>query len=160
MNKHCPRCDQDKDLSEFTFDTTSLDGRNVYCRPCVKARRGTGKLGRPRKVDYTCARCPETRHSEFGVWNGRPSYLCRQCTRNDQNQRNAAKRKACKLAVPPPRELVIQAIRRGAKTQREIRIATRLPEDQVCDLLADLYDAGKLDRAAIRRREYRIRIAA
>jgi len=153
--KYCQRCDYYKDLAEFSSDRSTESGLNAYCRPCVKARRGTGKLGRPRKVDYTCARCPETRHSEFGVWNGRPSYLCRQCTRNDQNQRNAAKRKACKMSRPSPKDLVMRAIQGGARSQEEIKKVTRLDADSICDALAHWYDVGKLDRGALRRREYK-----
>lgn len=34
--KHCPRCNQDKDESEFGKNKTRPDGMQVQCRACIK----------------------------------------------------------------------------------------------------------------------------
>ena len=34
--KHCPRCNQDKDLVEFGKNRTRPDGLQVQCRTCIK----------------------------------------------------------------------------------------------------------------------------
>jgi len=120
--------------------------------------------GRPRKPFKICSRCPETRRSEFGVDVHQPDGLrgtCKRCVRARAvinrklvQERTAISRKPCRVSRPASAGLVMRAIDDGAKTQEEIRRATRLHEDAIADALADLWDAQKLDRQALRRREY------
>lgn len=53
-----------------------------------------------------------------------------------------------------PKDAVMLAIQRGAKTQRAIRADTKLCLDDLTDALADLYDRNELDVEALKRREY------
>ncbi len=93
--------------------------------------------------------------------NGRSS-KCRRCQRAVATQsykRHAVRRVKRKPVQIAPRltqkERVMQAIEDGARTQEEIQRATRIRIDGVCMALAKLYDAGKLDRIALRQRVYK-----
>lgn len=46
------------------------------------------------------------------------------------------------------------AIKHGAKTQHEIKVLTRISADEISDAIADLYADGKLNRQALKRRQY------
>ena len=158
MKKHCPACDQDKDLPAFSFDTSKADGRNVYCRRCRSARRPKSTAvrprGRPRRAVKVCTSCPETRVSEFGVDRHRLDGLngyCRSCVRRGRSEREAT-RKPCVIS---PAEKVRSVIRRP-RTREEIALITGYDEQIVSDVLAKMWDEGNLDRTSLRRREYRI----
>ncbi len=103
--------------------------------------------------------CPNCRRvlprTSFGIdrarTDGRNTY-CRRCITEAQR----IKRKACQMSRPSPKDLVLKAIKRGARTQDAIRRETHLDMCVICDALAGLWDQGLLDRAALRRREYRM----
>lgn len=120
-----------------------------------------------------CLNCHEVKPlSEFGInralKDGHNTY-CRFCIRAKTNRKRTImrfqrrlERKPCKPIQViwkmklPPHEKVYLAIQRGARTQREIKRMTRLLPDLICDALASLWDTGKLDRDALKRREYRL----
>jgi hypothetical protein len=114
-----------------------------------------------------CPRCDEDLPlSEFGVDRSRKDGLnlyCRFHARErarNYHARHRVKRKPCKPVSGlwrtglSPKEKVLLAIKRGARTQTEIRRATRLYVDDLTDALADLYVEDKLDRGALRQRQY------
>lgn len=48
MLKFCPKCEQEKDISDFGINKSSRDGLQCYCRPCTR------EVTRKRKSDpYT-----------------------------------------------------------------------------------------------------------
>src|ERR1043165_702887 len=123
--KRCGRCKLEQELSEFGFDKSRPDGLNGYCKSCIREKVSEQ---RKRKRLYLRGRKPF--------------------------------RKPCLPVYPiwrmklKPREAVLQAIKRGASTQHEIKQATRLYPDELTDALADLYSENRLDRQALRNRRY------
>lgn len=119
----------------------------------------------------TCPGCPENGPQpleNFFVCKARPNgrtSQCKVCVIVVQDARRKGKkveRKPChrtriiwKMKLKP-RDAVLLAIRRGARTQKEINRMTRLLPDLLTDALAELWSENKLDRDALRRREYRI----
>ncbi len=95
------------------------------------------------------------------------SSKCKPCQRaqtalhRKQVAMRRVKRKPMQIAPRlTQKERVMQAIEQGCRSQEEIQRATRIRIDDVCMALARLWDEEKLDRAAIRRREYRLKVAA
>jgi hypothetical protein len=88
----------------------------------------------PQPLDafYRCATRP----------NGKTSQ-CKVCI--DKRDRNAY-RKACVMSAPKDRRAKIKwAITQGARTREAIQAVTRIPWDELCDLLAMLrFDDGEL----------------
>lgn len=123
--KICPKCNEDLPLTAFGPDRSRTSGLNVYCRNCVRADKASRRLAE----------------------------------RDEDKAKGLVARKACQRSNPTQRTLkvkdaVMLAIRRGAVTQAEILLATGRGEDAVCDVLADLWDEGRLDSESLRRREY------
>jgi len=135
------------------------------------------KTGRPPSRDWTatfqvCTGCPEKGlqpldnfYRDAYIPNGRMS-RCKVCKRKETIDREVTRiqtaRKGNQMSMPiwkwglTGKSKVMLAIERGATNQAEIRRVTRLPEDVICDLLADLYDEGKLDRRSLKARVYRL----
>lgn len=96
--------------------------------------------------------------------NGK-SNQCRPCTRRNTNQRRNLIRRGQAFRKPniqakpvwamnlSPQDAVMLAIKRGADTQREIGLATKLDLDVIGEALA--WNMERLDRALLRRRVYR-----
>ncbi len=114
-----------------------------------------------------CPKCegwlPE---SEFYVRTLSPDGLTSLCkTHHKENAHRAYHaRKKCvpvaDLSRLSPQELIASVIRGGARTQAEIKHATKhLTDDERTDAIAMLWDTNQLDRASLRRREYRLRAA-
>ncbi len=167
----CPRCQIDKDPTDFAKNKARSSGYNYYCRPCNSAQR-FARLGRgpirfgPKNKDYSapirvCNRCkvPKPKEEFFTKFS-----QCKVCCNDLRKARQAVKaaRKASVLAgridlmdISHAQKVMI-AINRGARSQSAIQEATRLSDDYMTDALAQLWDAGKLDRVAIRQRVYRM----
>ncbi len=98
--------------------------------------------------------------------NGRSS-KCRRCQRAVATQARKqvavrrVKRKPMQIAPRlTQKERVMQAIEQGCRTQEEIQRATRIRIDEVCMALARLWDEDRLCRVSIRRRQYKLKLAA
>jgi len=123
--KNCPICSQDLPLSEFGVCRARKDGRNLYCKGCIR-----------KKVTDSRRALKEYR-------SARKRYVSQPLTENswathsgdDSSSPANYTRLLSKLS---PVERVREAIRKGARTQLEIRKETRLGDDEVGDALANL----------------------
>src|SRR6266542_3808791 len=123
--KNCPICSQQLPLSEFGVCRTRKDGRNLYCKSCIRKKvtesRRALKEYRSTRKRYVSQ--PLSEHSETSSFDGEsPSSL--NYTRL--------------LSKLSPAERVREAIRKGARTQKEIAQETRLGKDEIGDAIANL----------------------
>lgn len=119
--KNCPICSLQLPLSEFGVCRARKDGRNLYCKGCIRK-----KVTDSRKAlkEYRSARKRYVGQpiSESGSFlDGEPS--------------GNYPRILSKLS---PVERVREAIKKGASTQKEIAQETRLGKDEIGDALANL----------------------
>lgn len=121
--KHCPICANDLSISDFGICRARKDGRNLYCKSCIR-----NKVTQSRRAlkEYKSAR---------------KKYIDQQVELSDllhtehPNGNHYSPKAISKLS---PVERVRDAVRRGAKTQREIAQETKLGKDEIGDALANL----------------------
>jgi hypothetical protein len=123
--KNCPICLQDLPISEFGVCRARKDGRNLYCKSCIRekvtnSRRALREYRSARKR-YVSPPLPED------SWSTQPA--------GDSSSAANYTRLFSKLS---PVERVREAIRKGARTQKEIAQDTRLGKDEIGDALANL----------------------
>src|SRR5262245_9416351 len=121
--KHCPICANDLPLSEFGICRARKDGRNLYCKSCIR-----NKVTQSRRAlkEYKSAR---------------KKYIAQQVELSDlihSEQAGSQHYSPKAISKLSPVERVRDAIRRGAKTQREIAQETKLGKDEIGDALANL----------------------
>lgn len=121
--KNCPICSQQLPLSEFGVCRARRDGRNLYCKGCIRkkvtdSRRALKEYrsARRRYVSQPLSENGATLFSDGDTSAGYPRMLS-------------------KLS---PVERVKEAIKKGARTQVEIAQETRLGKDEIGDALANL----------------------
>jgi hypothetical protein len=123
--KNCPICSQQLPLSEFGVCRARKDGRNLYCKGCIRKKvtesRRALKEYRSARKRYVSQ--PHSEHSDTLMSDGEPS-----------SSLNYARM----LRKMSPVERVKEAIRKGARTQKEIRKGAGLGDDEVGDALANL----------------------
>jgi hypothetical protein len=123
--KNCPICSQQLPLSEFGVCRARKDGRNLYCKSCIRKKvtdsRRALKEYRSARKRYISQ--PVVDHSGTSSLDG------------DSSSTASYTRLLSKLS---PVERVRDAIRKGARTQREIAQETRLGKDEIGDALANL----------------------
>lgn len=109
--KVCPICDRDETQTEFGICRAHADGRNLYCKSCIRVK-------------------VKTQRAQLKAINKkRQTYL------------ETIDRKLDVISIPAPStpiEKVKRAIERGSHTRLEIKQVTRLTMDEVCDALAEL----------------------
>jgi len=121
--KHCPICALDLPITEFGICRARKDGRNLYCKTCIR-----NKVTKSRRAlkEYKTARnrviAQHTRAAEILHTEGSGSHTY----------------SAKALSRLTPVERVRDAIRKGARTQREIAQETKLGKDEIGDALANL----------------------
>lgn len=123
--KNCPICSQDLPLSEFGVCRARKDGRNLYCKSCIRkkvtnSRRALKEYRSARKRYVTQPLTEQSWSSQSG---------------GDAPNSAGYARAFSKLS---PVERVREAIRKGARTQKEIRKGAGLGDDEVGEALADL----------------------
>lgn len=123
--KRCPRCEESLPLSEFGVCRARKDGLNLYCKRCIRQ-----KIAQSRQAlrEYKNARI---RHGSTAVPD-------RSRLAIDVKSGFSPRRIARMLRKLSPADRVREAIRCGARTQKEIAQVTKLPKDEVCDALANL----------------------
>jgi hypothetical protein len=120
--KHCPICSQDLPISEFGICRARKDGRNLYCKSCIRQ-----KVTQSRRAlkEYKSARKKYiSQHIEMT-----------ELISSDSASTPYSSRSISKLS---PVERVRDAIRKGSRTQREIAQETKLGKDEIGDALANL----------------------
>jgi len=123
--KRCPRCEGSLSLSEFGVCRARKDGLNLYCKRCIRQ-----KIAQSRQAlrEYKNARI---KHGSTVVPEGSRLTI-------DVKSGFSPRRIARMLRKLSPADRVREAIRCGARTQKEIAQVTKLPKDEVCDALANL----------------------
>ena len=123
--KTCPICSKELRLVDFGVCRARKDGRNLYCKSCIRKKvtdsRRALKEYRSARKRYVSQ--PASEHSGAAPLNG------------DSPSSGSYSRLLSKLS---PVERVREAIRKGARTQREIAQETRLGKDEIGDALANL----------------------
>ncbi|MGH9929707.1 MAG: hypothetical protein ACREA9_10855 [Pyrinomonadaceae bacterium] len=123
--KNCPICSQDLPLSEFGVCRARKDGRNLYCKSCIRKKvtdsRRALKEYRSARKRYVGQPLPEN------SWANQ--------SEGDSHSSTNYTRLLNKLS---PVERVREAIRKGARTQKEIAQETRFGKDEIGDAIAHL----------------------
>ena len=123
--KNCPICSQQLPLSEFGVCRARKDGRNLYCKSCIR-----------KKVTESRRALKEYRSARKRYVNQPVSeHLSTSPPDRDSLSSTNYTRLLSKLS---PVERVREAIRKGARTQKEIAQETRLGKDEIGDALANL----------------------
>ena len=122
--KECPICSHTLLLCEFGVCRARKDGHNLYCKTCIRK-----KVTESRRVlkEYKSARkrCVAQSEMELASFSA---------TDNDSPGPVSCPR----LSKLSPVERVREAIRKGARTQKEIAQETKLGKDEIGDALATL----------------------
>lgn len=123
--KNCPICSQQLPLSQFGVCRARKDGRNLYCKSCIRKKvtesRRALKEYRSARKRYVSQ--PLSEQSATSSLDG------------DSPSSGGYTRLLSKLT---PVERVREAIRKGARTQREIAQETRMGKDEIGDAIANL----------------------
>jgi len=123
--KNCPICCQQLPISEFGVCRARSDGRNLYCKSCIRkkvtdSRRALKEYRSARKRVVSQSVSDQTGLPLTEGDAGSPAHYPRM------------------LSKMSPVDRVREAIRKGARTQREIAQETRLGKDEIGDALANL----------------------
>ena len=119
--KHCPICSNDLPISEFGICRARKDGRNLYCKSCIRHK------------------VTQSRRALKEYKTARKKYISHQVEIAELFSTDSATATPYKaMSKLSPVERVRDAIRRGSRTQREIAQETKLGKDEIGDALANL----------------------
>ena len=120
--KHCPICSQDLPISEFGICRARKDGRNLYCKSCIRQK------------------VTQSRRALKEYKSARKRYISQQIEMSEMMTGDSASAHYPSKSVSKlsPVERVRDAIRKGSRTQREIAQETKLGKDEIGDALANL----------------------
>lgn len=123
--KICPICTQELSLAEFGICRARKDGRNLYCKSCIRKKVTDSRRA---LKEYKSARkryvAPPVLETSGLIGIDSDSHLANHYVK-------AVNRMS-------PVERVREAIRKGSRTQREIAQETKLGKDEIGDALANL----------------------
>jgi len=122
--KNCPICSLDLPISDFGVCRARKDGRNLYCKGCIRKKVTDSR--RALKEYRSSRKRSVGQPTADASWNSNGA---------DALQANSYARFLNKLS---PVERVRETIRKGARTQKEIRKAAGLGDDEVGEALASL----------------------
>ncbi len=125
IGKNCPICCQQLPLSEFGVCRARKDGRNLYCKSCIRKKVTDSRraLKEYRSARKRCVGQPVSEQSGMGFLDG-----------SSPSSANYPRM----LSKLTPVERVREAIKKGARTQKEIAHETRLGKDEIGDAIANL----------------------
>jgi hypothetical protein len=121
--KHCPICSNDLPISEFGVCRARKDGRNLYCKSCIRQK------------------VTQSRRALKEYKTARKKYISQQVEIAEllsADSSSGAQYPIKAISKLSPVERVRDAIRRGSRTQREIAQETKLGKDEIGDALANL----------------------
>jgi hypothetical protein len=122
--KNCPICSQQLPLSEFGVCRARKDGRNLYCKSCIRKKVTDSRRA---LKEYRSAR---KRYVSQPLLDSADAL-----STHDGDSSTMFPRTMSKMS---PIERVREAIKKGARTQKEIAQETRLGKDEIGDALANL----------------------
>src|SRR6266516_2061951 len=123
--KLCPVCSQVLPLSEFGICRARKDGRNLYCKSCIR-KKVTDSRRALREYKTAHRRYvpePLLETAEFPPL---------------ENELSSSSLFARVIDRMTPADRVREAIKKGARTQKEIAQETKLGKDEIGDALANL----------------------
>jgi len=123
--KTCPICSLELPLSEFGVCRARKDGRNLYCKSCIRKKVTDSRRA---LKEYRSAR---KRYVSQPLSDEGATLL-------SDSESNSSASYPRSLSKMTPVERVKEAIRKGARTQREIAQETRMGKDEIGDALANL----------------------
>lgn len=124
--KDCPLCNQALSLAEFGICRARKDGLNLYCKSCIR-----------KKVT-------DSRQALREYKSARKRYVTLQALESNDmsladSESHAAGHHVTRVVSKlSPVERVREAIRKNARTQKEIGQETKLGKDEIGDALANL----------------------
>ena len=121
--KNCPICTSDLPISEFGICRARKDGRNLYCKSCIRQK------------------VTQSRRALKEYKTARKKYISQQVDIAEllsSDSSASGHYHAKQMSKLSPVERVRDAIRRGSRTQREIAQETKLGKDEIGDALANL----------------------
>src|SRR3977135_800286 len=124
--KECPICAQNLPLTEYGICRARKDGRNLYCKSCIRK-----KVSESRRAFKAYK---SVRH-QYVIQKIEPGAELDAETNGLPARRQYVTRQISKMA---PAERVREAIKNGARTQKEIAQGTKLGKDEIGDALANL----------------------
>jgi hypothetical protein len=124
--KDCPLCNQALLLSEFGICRARKNGRNLYCKSCIRKKVTDSRQA---LREYKSAR---KRYVALQTSESNESLLA------DSESHNAAQHVTRVISKLSPIERVREAIKKNARTQKEIAQETKLGKDEIGDALANL----------------------
>src|ERR1044072_8033585 len=116
--KHCPSCDSDLPIDSFGICRARSDGRNLYCRSCIRAKV---TIARRNLKEYKAIRKRVLKEKYWRELTAVPIPTQRPCKQKQS-----------------PVDRIRDLIRQEPRTQRELRTATRLHKDVIGEALASL----------------------
>ena len=123
--KNCPICSLQLPLSEFGVCRARKDGRNLYCKSCIRKKVTDSRRA---LKEYRSAR---------KRYIGQPLSDTGETLLSDSESPSSGNYPRI-LSKMSPVERVREAIRKGARTQKEIAQETRMGKDEIGDALANL----------------------
>lgn len=124
--KDCPLCNQALSLSEFGICRARKDGRNLYCKSCIRKKVTDSRQA---LREYKSAR------KRYVTLQALDSNEISAVDTDSQAASQHVTRLVSKLS---PIERVREAIKKNARTQKEIAQETKLGKDEIGDALANL----------------------
>lgn len=122
--KTCPICAEELRIGEFGVCRARKDGRNLYCKSCIRKKVTDSRRA---LKEYRSAR---------KRYVGQPLLDSADALLNEGG--NASTMFPRVLSKLSPIERVREAIKKGARTQKEIVQETRLGKDEIGDAIANL----------------------
>jgi len=111
--KHCPICEKDLPVSEFGLCRARKDGKNLYCKSCIREKVKQSRIGQKNWRQVQKERRAKAVEALLNPTIEAPGIV------------TAADR-------------VFEAIANGARTQHDIAVTTKLSKDEIGDAIANL----------------------
>ena len=126
--KKCPICSKTLPLIDFGICRARKDGHNLYCKTCIRQ-----KVSDSRKV----LKAYKSLRDHYPGGKSVANEMKADQAGNDELPFGYPQNTSRSLRLTPA-ERVREAIRKGARTQKEIAQGTKLGKDEIGDALANL----------------------
>ena len=127
--RRCPRCERNLPKSEFGICRARKDGLNLYCKRCIREKINLSRQAFRQYKKTQLQRIASLPRPQL-------ARVIRTYSEEIQSRMSRHTRKALRAGSSSDR--VLAAIQKGFHTQKEIASATKLPKDEICDVVANL----------------------